>query len=152
MFTDKSLRALQPRKTTYRVFEKSVDKGFCVQLTPAGGIYFYMQYQSPVTNRRRFLPLGRYPTVSLAEAREKLRVARKTLSAGKDPRFTENSRHRYQVHSVMAFASHRIRKHAIASVDLPEMRQKHFHPMYLHCQIQGRTETGQFAPSLTYYR
>ena len=26
MFTDKSLRALRPRKTTYRVFEKSVDK------------------------------------------------------------------------------------------------------------------------------
>jgi len=51
MFTDKSLRALQPRKTTYRVFEKSVDKGLCVQLTPAGGIYFYMQYQSPVTDR-----------------------------------------------------------------------------------------------------
>jgi len=41
MFTEKSLRALRPRKTTYRVFEKSVDKGFCVQLTPAGGIYFY---------------------------------------------------------------------------------------------------------------
>lgn len=35
MFTDKSLRALQPRKTTYRIFEKSVDKGFCAQLTPA---------------------------------------------------------------------------------------------------------------------
>jgi hypothetical protein len=40
MFTDKSLRALRSRKTTYWVFEKSVDKGFCVQLTPAGGIYF----------------------------------------------------------------------------------------------------------------
>ena len=85
MFTDKSLRALQPRKTTYRVFEKSVDKGFCVQLTPAGGIYFCMQYQSPVTGRRRFLPLGRYPTVTLAEAGEKLRAARSTLSAGKGP-------------------------------------------------------------------
>jgi hypothetical protein len=90
MFTEKSLRALRPRKTTYRVFEKSVDKGFCVQLTPAGGIYFYMQYQSPVTGRRRFQSLGRYPTVTLAEAREKLRAARSTLSAGKDPRFTEN--------------------------------------------------------------
>ena len=61
-----------------------------------------MQYQSPVTNRRRFLPLGRYPTVSLAEAREKLRVARKTLSAGKDPRFTENSRHTRQQGTVEA--------------------------------------------------
>ena len=61
MFADKSLRALLPRKTTCRVVEKSVDKGFCVQLTPAGGIYFYMQFQSPVTDRRRFLPLGRYP-------------------------------------------------------------------------------------------
>ena len=76
VFTVKSLRALQPRKTTYRVFEKSVDKGFCVQVTPAGGIYFYLQYQSPVTGRRRFLPLGRYPTVSLAKAREKPRAAR----------------------------------------------------------------------------
>jgi hypothetical protein len=102
MFTDKSLRAFQPRKTTYRVFEKSVYKGFCVQLTPAGGIYFYMQYQSPVTNRRRFLPLGRYPTISLAEAREKLRIARKTVSAGKDPRFTENGRHNRQQGTVEA--------------------------------------------------
>ena len=91
MFTDKSLKALRPRKNTYRVFEKSVDKGFCVQVTPAGGIYFYMQYQSPVTGRRRFLPLGRYPTVTLAKARDKLRAARSTLAAGKDPRITENS-------------------------------------------------------------
>jgi len=102
MFTDKSLRALRPRKTTYRVFEKSVDKGFCVQMTPAGGIYFYMQYQSPVTGRRRFLPLGRYPTVSLAKAREKLRAARSSLSSGKDPRFTEKSLRRRQLGTVEA--------------------------------------------------
>jgi hypothetical protein len=90
MFTDKSLGALRPRKTTCRMFEKSVDKDFCVQLMPAGGIYFcmqyqYMQYQSPVTGRRRFLPLGRYPTVTLAEARDELRAARSTLSAGRPP-------------------------------------------------------------------
>lgn len=102
VFTDKSLRALPPRKSTYRVFEKSVDKGFCVQLTPAGGIYFYMQYQSPVTGRRRFLPLGRYPTVTLAEAREKLRAARSILSAGKDPRFAENGRRNRQQGTVEA--------------------------------------------------
>jgi hypothetical protein len=90
MFTDKSLGALRPRKTTCRMFEKSVDKDFCVQLMPAGGIYFYMPYQSPVTGRRRFLPLGRYPTVTLAEARDELRAARSTLSAGKAPRFEEN--------------------------------------------------------------
>ena len=105
MFTDKSLKALQPRKNTYRVFEKNIDKGFCVQVTPAGGIYFYMQYQSPVTGRRRFLPLGRYPTVTLVKARDKLRAARTTLSAGKDPRFAGDGLQNRQPGTVKALCT-----------------------------------------------
>jgi hypothetical protein len=35
-FSDRSIRALTPRSQPYRVHEGTSDKGFCVQVTPAG--------------------------------------------------------------------------------------------------------------------
>jgi integrase len=44
-----------------------------------------LRFVSPATGKRRDMGLGRYPEVTLADAREKGLAARKVLSSGKDP-------------------------------------------------------------------
>lgn len=44
-----------------------------------------LRFVSPVTGKRRDMGLGRYPEISLADAREKGLAARKVLVSGKDP-------------------------------------------------------------------
>jgi integrase len=70
-FTDAYLRGLTPRSSPYRIFEKGSDAGFCVQVLASGTITFQWQHQS--NGARKFTGLGKYPDVSLAEARAKLR-------------------------------------------------------------------------------
>ena len=74
-FTDAYFRSLKPKASPYRVFEKGGDAGFCIQVLASGTIVFQWQHQS--NGARKFLGIGKYPEVSLAEARAKLRLARK---------------------------------------------------------------------------
>lgn len=102
MLTDKTLRAVRPQSKPYRIFDKSVEKGFGVQITPAGGVYFFLQYQSPITGRRRYMRLGQYPLTTLATAREQAREARKVLDTGKDPQYVLKEKDRMRKHGTVA--------------------------------------------------
>ena len=82
-FTDRSIKGLKPRVTPYRVFEGGSDKGFCVQVTPAGARIFEQQYT--INGKRRFMRLGAYPDTSLADARQRAREARVLIDKGVDP-------------------------------------------------------------------
>jgi integrase len=84
MFTDRSLKALKPRTQAYRQWENGYVPGFCVRVTPKGVKTFYLQYT--FAGRQRFMSLGRYPAISLAEARERARAAREEVERGNDPR------------------------------------------------------------------
>lgn len=83
-FTDKSVQSLRARAHPYRIFEKGNDEGFGVQVS-ASARTFFVQYHSPVMQKRRFMKLGSYPETSLAEARKRCRDARSLVQAGKDP-------------------------------------------------------------------
>lgn len=102
MLTDKALRAARAQTKPYRIFDKGVEKGFGVQITPAGGVYFFLQYQSPVTGRRRYLRLGQYPLTTLAAAREQAWEARKVLDAGKDPQYVQSDKDRIRKRGTVA--------------------------------------------------
>lgn len=82
-FTDTYLRALKARSTPYRLFESGGDPGFCVQVLTSGSVAF--QWVHNTGGVRKYASLGRYPDVSLAEARGRLRAERKKseLPAGK---------------------------------------------------------------------
>ena len=82
-FTDKYLQGIKPKLVDYRVFEKGTDKGFGIKITAAGAISFFMQYA--FDGKRRFYNLGRYPSVSLADARERCRETRLIIDKGIDP-------------------------------------------------------------------
>ena len=82
-FTDKYLQGIKPKLADYRIFEKGTDKGFGIKITAAGAVSFFMQYA--FDGKRRFYNLGRYPSVSLADARERCRETRLMIDKGSDP-------------------------------------------------------------------
>lgn len=83
MFTDRSIKALKPRSKPYREWEGASDRGFNIQVTPKGVKTFCLYYK--YDGKRRFLNLGRYPDISLSNARSKLRDARDQLGHDQDP-------------------------------------------------------------------
>lgn len=82
-FSHRSLNELGPKAQPYRVYEGASDKGFCVQVTPAGTKIFEQQYT--LRGRRRFMRLGTYPDTSLEDARGRARQARRLIDQGTDP-------------------------------------------------------------------
>lgn len=85
MFTDKSIKGLKPKQSAYRLYEKGADKGFGVKITPAGSVSFFVQY-SGTNGKQNFFNLGRYPSISLSDARDKCREIRTSIDQGQDPR------------------------------------------------------------------
>ena len=79
-FNDNLIKGLKPKSKPYRLFEKGSDKGFGIQVTPSGTKSFFLQYA--LNGKRKFLNLGRYPSIGLSEAREKARINRDQLSIG----------------------------------------------------------------------
>lgn len=57
--------------------------GLLLQVTPAGAKSWL--YRTTIGDKRRSIGLGSYPTVGLAEAREKAREARRLIEQGIDP-------------------------------------------------------------------
>ncbi|MCZ8081099.1 MAG: integrase arm-type DNA-binding domain-containing protein [Rhodobacteraceae bacterium] len=57
--------------------------GLFLQVTPTGGKSWVLRVT--VGTKRRDIGLGSFPTVTLAQAREKARAARDTIEAGRDP-------------------------------------------------------------------
>lgn len=79
-FTDKYISNLKP---TGKIVDEREGAGFGIRVTPGGVKTWFYIYR--FDGKRRFMNLGHYPAVSLANARSKHREALKTVEAGKDP-------------------------------------------------------------------
>ena len=77
---DLQIRAL---KATDRIYKKADAGGLYIEVHPSGSKLWRVKYVTLRKEKR--LAIGRYPEVSLAEAREKREEARKLLAAGSDP-------------------------------------------------------------------
>lgn len=85
-FTENTIKGLKAKEASYRIAEKGSDKGFGIKVTPAGAKTFFLQYAA--NGKRRFLNLGRYPSITLSEARENCRKQRAIIDGGIDPQAT----------------------------------------------------------------
>ena len=92
MFTDKSIKGLKPKPSAYRLYEKGADKGFGIKVTPAGSVSFFIQYAGG-DGKQKFYNLGRYPSISLSDARDKCREVRSKINQGQDPQFLVMQKH-----------------------------------------------------------
>jgi integrase len=87
--TDRALRNAKPRNTVYRLRDaNSVTKGFGATVAPAGSKTFFLSYTSPTSGKRTQVNLGRYPGISLKDARSKAQKYRDSLAIGIDPKTT----------------------------------------------------------------
>ena len=80
MLTDFALRAAQPRSKPYKLFDT---RGLFLFVTPTGTRVWRLKYRHQ--RKEKVLVIGRYPTVSLKEARVQRDAARELLDAGIDP-------------------------------------------------------------------
>lgn len=80
VLTEVKLKSLRPRDSLYRVADAN---GLCVEITPTGSKLWRYRYRH--ANKATMVSLGAWPEVTLAQAREKLRQARSTLSTGVAP-------------------------------------------------------------------
>jgi integrase len=79
-FTDRFIAALRPKAARYERWEGG---GFGIRISPGGGKAWVWVYHFAGKPRR--MTLGKYPAVSLADARVKLAEAKRLLGTGIDP-------------------------------------------------------------------
>ena len=70
-------------KATAKQYKLTDGNGLYLLVTPAGGKLWRFDYR--FGNKRKTQAMGRYPEISLAEARERLLQAKKDLAHGQDP-------------------------------------------------------------------
>lgn len=88
--TDKAIRDAKPKASAYRLRDSNVVcRGFGVTIAPTGAKAFFLSYTSPEDGKRKQAPLGRYPVVSLREARIQAAELRERVNKGHDPAFTK---------------------------------------------------------------
>ena len=80
MLTDLAIRNLKPREKAYKVADRD---GMYVVVSPTGNKTFRFDYR--FNGRRETLTIGRYPELSLTQAREALIEARRQIRDGISP-------------------------------------------------------------------
>ena len=75
--------AIRKAKAQEKPYKLSDSGGLFLYVSPAGGKSWRWKYY--VEGREKLMTLGLYPDVSLAQARERRDLARKTKAAGQDP-------------------------------------------------------------------
>ena len=108
--TDTSLRQLAPKAAQYEISDFTVP-GLAVRVSPGGTKSFILYYR--VGLRLRKLTLGRYPILSLKEARLKAKTALQEVNEGKDPQALKiEQRQSYQDSLFSAVCTNFIEKYA----------------------------------------
>lgn len=78
--TEIAIKHLKPKPKVYRASDSG---GLCLEVSPAGGKLWRWRYY--YQGKEQMLSLGKYPTVTLAEARRKRDAARQLVEEGKHP-------------------------------------------------------------------
>jgi len=86
MLTDRLIRDIKPRRSVHRIRDANVVcRGFGVTVAPSGAKTFFLSYTSPEDGKRKQIAIGRFPALSLREARAKALEIRSEVDAGRDP-------------------------------------------------------------------
>ena len=77
---DRQIKNAKPAAKPYKLADGG---GMFLQVTPAGGKLWRLKYR--IDGKEKLLSIGKYPAVSLSEAREAAENARRLIAAGQDP-------------------------------------------------------------------
>ncbi len=78
--TELTIKHLKPKAKIYRVADSA---GLCLEVSPAGGKLWRWRFY--YQGKAQMLAIGKYPAMTLAEARKKRDEARELMDAGKHP-------------------------------------------------------------------
>ena len=81
--TDTEVKNAKPKDKDYRLFD---NEGLSIKITTKGKKTWLFDYYSPVTGGRRTFTIGKYPTISLKDARFKKTELRAKVDKGIDPK------------------------------------------------------------------
>ena len=76
--TELEIKHLKPKEKVYRIADSN---GLCLEVSPAGGKLWRWRYY--YQGKAQMLALGKYPALTLAEARKKRDASREVLETGK---------------------------------------------------------------------
>jgi hypothetical protein len=103
MLTDTRIKTAKPRAKLYKLTD---ERGLHLSVYPNGSKLWQLRYR--IEGKERTASLGKYPEVSLAEARDKRDQMRKQVANGTDPvqanRATKEAKKVAQAHSFEAVA------------------------------------------------
>ena len=101
MLTDTKIKSLKPKDKVYKVADRD---GLYVSVSTAGTVTFRYDYR--INGRRETLTIGKYGAdgINLAEARERLMIARKQVSEGISPA-SEKRAERNQIRNADRFCA-----------------------------------------------
>jgi integrase len=80
VLTEVAIKALKPKSTLYRVADRD---GLCLEVAPSGAKLWRYRYR--FAGKAKMMALGRWDEITLQDARDRLRDARKLLANGTDP-------------------------------------------------------------------
>lgn len=88
MLTLSAIKAAKPQPKPYRLPDFG---GLFLSVQPSGSKLWRFRYLRPGTTKENMLSLGKFPTVSLQDAREAREGARRLLARGVDPGLTKRT-------------------------------------------------------------
>ena len=77
---DRQIKNARPADKAYKLND---GRGLYLQVTPAGGKLWRLKYR--ISGKEKLLSIGKYPDISLVEAREAAENARRMIAQGQDP-------------------------------------------------------------------
>ncbi|MGE4297119.1 MAG: tyrosine-type recombinase/integrase [Desulfovibrionaceae bacterium] len=98
--TATAIKNAKPGEKTYRLHDGG---GMYLEVIPAGGKYWRLKYRFQGKEKR--LALGVFPTVSLADARERRDAAKKSIAQGIDPSEERKAAKAVEVDQATTFAT-----------------------------------------------
>jgi integrase len=139
LLTDVLIRKLRPEEgRQFEVFDSRVP-GLAVRISPKGTKTFTLLYRAG--RRARRMTVGRYPLLSLAEARARAERALREVSEGRDPAAAKQAaRNRYDDQLFTAVADEFVEKHAKRKTrtwrETERILKREFAGSWKHRQIQ----------------
>lgn len=81
--TDTEINKAKPKDKDYKLFD---GEGLSIKITTIGRKIWLFDYYSPINGKRRTFTIGKYPTISLKDARFKKTELRAKVDKGIDPK------------------------------------------------------------------
>lgn len=119
------------------VIEKSDRDNLSIRLSKKGKVSFYLRFQ--FNGKQQRLCIGEYPSMTLADAREKITKLNTSLSKGIDPRISSRAENKYTLDDCLnEWMEKRVKKQLrVKTIENYRSTLKHFDGKFKYCDVEN---------------